>query len=246
MKYTPRLFVIVGTPGSGKDILIRAVNIFGRQHADIVPKHTSRPRRSDDGEEMICPGDEGHDLESCDVVYENYGDKYGIRSYKIWMGFGRHRFQVAVVSDLNAIKELQGIFGELLVLVYVHSNKSVEDYRKEEYKKAKTMQDDYVESRVREYEQAKQLYLSHFLAFNHVLIWAGLEEDLYDQMFRLFRAYEQGYLSHAMARPISSGRIWDIRDGSEPSGETIVLGGIPDNGDGQQADLDLASDIKIS
>jgi hypothetical protein len=229
MKYTPRLFVIVGSPGSGKDILIRAVNIFGRQHADIVPKHTSRLRRPDDGEEMVCPEDEGYDLKGCNVVYENYGDRYGIRTDKIWMGFGRHRFQVAVVSDLDAIRELQSIFGELLVLIYVHSDKSVEEYRQDEMKHGDV---GYVERRVREYTQARRLYLDHFLAFNHVLICAGMEEDLFDQMFRLFRAYERGYLSHATARPVASGRIWEFRDGSVLSGEREILGGLPsDNGD---------------
>jgi ribose 1,5-bisphosphokinase PhnN len=230
MNCTPRLFVIVGTPGSGKDILIRAVKVLGSRHADIVPKHTSRPQREDDGKEMICPGDDNYDFERCDVTYENYGDQYGIRSDKIWEGFRDHRFQVAVVSDLGAIKELQRIFGELLVLVYVHSDKSVEEYRKEEMKRGGV---DYVKRRVQEYEQARQLYLDKFLAFNHVLIYAGLEEDLYDQIFRLFRAYERGYLYHAKARPIASERIWDYRDGSNLSSENekIILGGEPTDSD---------------
>jgi hypothetical protein len=206
MTFTPRLFVIVGTPGSGKDVLIRAVDALGTHHADIVPKHTSRAKRDDDGDEMICRGNSGYDLKSCDIQYKNYGDKYGIKSDGIWKGLRRNRFQVAVVSDIGAIRELQRIFGELMVLVYVHSEKSVEEYRSEEIKHGDV---DYVERRAREYEQARRLYLENFLAFNHVLIYAGLDEDLYDQIFRLFRAYEQGDLSHTSARPVASGRIWD-------------------------------------
>ena len=86
MSFTPRLFVIVGTPGSGKDLLIRAVNDLGSLHADIVPKHTSRAWRTDDGDEMICPSDPRHDLEGCDVRYNNYGDEYGVKSNEIWEG----------------------------------------------------------------------------------------------------------------------------------------------------------------
>lgn len=226
MKFTPRLFVIVGTPGSGKDILIRAVNVLGNRHADIVRKHTTRARRGDDGEEMICPGDPDYKFQACDIKYKNYGDQYGIESEKIWEGFRHSRFQVAVVSDLDAIKALQQIFGQLMVLIYVHSEKSIDAYRKDA---AKHGDIDYVERRVQEYAQARQLYLDNFLAFNHVLISAGLDEDLYDQIFRLFRAYERGELSYATARPVSSGRIWDYRD--TPGGEAIILGGPPPEDD---------------
>jgi guanylate kinase len=225
MNFTPRLFVIVGTPGSGKDILIRAVDVLGSRHADVVPKHTSRARRQDDGEEMICPKDPDYDLDSCDIQYENYGDQYGIQSESIWEGFRKNRFQVAVVSDIDAIRKLQQIFGELMVLVYVHSDKSAKDYEREE-KRAQHGDIDYVERRVQEYEQARQLYLEHFLAFNHVLISAGLDEDLYDQIFRLFRAYERGDLGHATARPVASGRIWEVGDEVSTSESVkIIIGG---------------------
>lgn len=207
MTFTPRLFVIVGTPGSGKDLLIRAVNDLGTLHADILPKHTSRARRADDGDEMICPRDPGYDLEGCDIRYDNYGDEYGIKSNEIWKGLRGNRFQVAVVSDIEAIRELHRIFRELMVLIYVHSDRSVEEYRCEAVKHGGT---NYVERRAAEYEQAHKLYLEYFLAFNHVLIYAGLEEDLYDQIFRLFRAYERGDLSSASARAVASRRVWDI------------------------------------
>ena len=206
MIFTQRLFVIVGTPGSGKDLLIRAVNDMGAQHAQIVPKHTSRVRRRDDGNEMICPGDPGHDLEGCDVTYENYSEKYGIKSDKIWEGLKKGAFQVVVVSNLDAIKNLQRIFGELMVLIYVHSEMDAKEYQREEIKHEDDI--DYVKRRADEYDFAYRLYLENFLAFNHALIYSGLPEDLYDQIFRLFRAYERGDLSYATAKPVVSGRIW--------------------------------------
>ena len=38
--FTPRIFLVVGSPGSGKDELMTAVNTIGSLHAEIVPKHT--------------------------------------------------------------------------------------------------------------------------------------------------------------------------------------------------------------
>jgi hypothetical protein len=225
MPSIPRLFVIVGTPGSGKDLLIRAVNDLGVLHAAIVPKHTSRTKRGDDCEEMICPEDHlDYDLDGCDIQYQNYGDKYGIKSVKIWEGLREGISQVAVVSDLTAIKKLQEIFGEFLVLVYVHSQMSAEEYQLEAVKYGGDA--GYVKRRVKEYQYAFDFYLRYFLAFNHVLIYTGLDEDLYDQIFRLFRAYERGDLPYTTARPIASGRIWDISDEKEVSIESMeIIGG---------------------
>lgn len=224
MTSTPRLFVIVGTPGSGKDLLIRAVNDLGVLHAAIVPKHTSRAQRDDDSEEMICSDHSDYDLEGCDIQYENYGDKYGVKSARIWEGLMKRVSQVAVVSDLDAIKKLQQIFGEFMVLVYVHSRMEAEEYQRQAAQYGGDA--GYVERRVAEYRHAFDIYLKHFLAFNHVLIYAGLREDLYDQIFRLFRAYEHGDLSYATAKPITSGIVWiDSSDWLEkPLKPPIIIG----------------------
>jgi hypothetical protein len=183
------LFVIVGTPGSGKDLLIRAVNDLGTQHAQIVPKHTSRDRREDDGSEMICPGDSGHNLDACDIMYKNYGDTYGIECSRIWEGLKKGLSQIANVSNITAINRLRDVFGELMVLVYVHSNVGAEEYLDKEMPLGADTS--YVQRRAEEYRFALDVYLENFLAFEHVLIYTGNAEDLYDQIFRLFRAYEQ-------------------------------------------------------
>jgi hypothetical protein len=192
MVFTPKLVAVVGTPGSGKDLLIRAVNDLGVQHAQIVPKHTSRLRRADDGNEMICSGDPEYNLEVCDLVYENFGDRYGIECSRIWEGLRNGVFQVVVVSNIDAINRLRERFGELLILVYVHSEIGADEYLKVEA--ALGQDSSYVKKRVEGYQSAFKLYLKNFLAFDHVLIYSGIQEDLFDQIFRLFRAYEQSDL----------------------------------------------------
>lgn len=186
-----RLFVLVGTPGSGKDLLVRAINKRA-QHAQVLPKHTSRKRQVDDGSEMICPGDPGYDLDACDIVYENYGNQYGIESSRIREGLDRGVSQVIVVSNVGAINSLYDIFGELAELVYVHSGVDAEVYRRIGVRLG--WDPEYIERRVKEYQLAYDVYINNLLAFRHVLIHAGLPEDLYRQMFRLFRAYEHGEL----------------------------------------------------
>lgn len=206
MNLTQRLFVVVGSPGSGKDILIRAVKDLGRQHARIVPKHTTRERRADDGDELIFPGDALYDRDGCDIEYENYGDWYGINTSTIWTGLKEGAFLIVVVSDVDAINQLHNIFGELMLLVYVHSEIEPEDYLQTEAKHGKDIE--YLQRRVDEYQLAFSTYLKNFLAFSHVLIHSGEPEDLFDQIFRLFRAYERGDLHYTAFRAHIPERIW--------------------------------------
>ena len=208
MKLMQRLIVLVGSPGSGKDLLIQAVNKLGAQHAEVIPKHTSRERWQDDGEELIFADDKNYDLKACDVQYSNYGDRYGISSSLIWSSLSKGVFPVVVVSNIDAINQLRDKFGDLIVLVYVHSEKDVDEYKIEEARKKGVH---YVMPRVTEYRQAYKIYLNNFQAFDHVLINCDDPEDLYDQIFRLFRAYERGDLpmvptktANKMQQPIPS------------------------------------------
>jgi hypothetical protein len=139
---------------------------------------------------MICPGDPGWDLEGCDIQYVNYDDRYGIRTAVIWDGLLRGVFQVLVVSNVYALNQLDKSFGKMLRLVYVHSEVGAEEYMRGE-----DVQSEYVKRRAEKYLEALEMYVENISRFNHVLIHAGPAEDLYDQIFRLFRAYERGELS---------------------------------------------------
>ncbi len=216
-----RLVVIVATPGSGKDQLIRAIHDLGARHAQIVPKHTSRERWDNDGSEMICPGDTGCNVDACDIRYKNYGDWYGIESSKIWEGLSKGVFPVVVVSNVDAINALHHMFGKLMLLIYVHSEMDADQYRRQEAERAKDT--GYVERRAAEYRQALDIYLENYLAFDHVLINSGFPDDFFDQIFRLFRAYERGELFYAAAQSFIPERIW-----TKLTLPPIILGGHKD------------------
>lgn len=177
-----KIFVIVGGSASGKDEIIRAVYELGSLHAQIIPKFTSRNRHSDDGKEIKCnylfekdnKSDNGYKVLSqeddreynCDIVYKKNNNWYGINTHKIWEGLRNHKFQVIVVSELEAINSIRKIFGSLVKLIYIHGQDGEEN----------TLE--------------FQLFIHYFNFFDHVLIYENRKEDLYDQLFRLFRAYE--------------------------------------------------------
>lgn len=175
-----KVFVIVGGNHSGKDEIIRAVQDLAGLHAQAVSKFTSRPRQEDDGAEMCCdcsfteyeagkykvrtPNAEEYD---CDISYRKNCKQYGIDTHQIWKGLRQQKFQVIVVSEKEAINKLVEKFGSLVKLIYVHG------------------MDD--EEALPEFH----MFIENFAQFDHVLIAESKKEDLYDQLFRLFRAYEQ-------------------------------------------------------
>lgn len=186
-----RLYVVVGTPGSGKDLLVRAVRNLGETHAGVVPKHTSRERHSDDGDEMVCINDPGYDLNSCQLAYGNYKSRYGVRTDLVWAGLKRGVSQVLVVSNPEAIRQLIKEFDAFITLVYVHSVLDESDLE-EQARMHTDWNAGYFQERRDNYWDAFDFYEQNVTAFDHVLIHAGANEDLYDQIFRLFRAYERG------------------------------------------------------
>lgn len=207
INYTPRVFVVVGNPASGKDELIKAVNMLGSLHAKIVPKYTNRDWRWDDEEEIICehiPNDYGvmvenpcYDIVNCDIIYCNYGTIYGIKSNDIWDGLKKGIHQVLVVSNIEALNKLKTIFGELAIFLYVYSEIKKEEYLEKEYTKLLERGDvnlgetnEYLKNREANFDMAWNLYERNFSLFDHVFIFADKEEDLFDQIFRLFRYYE--------------------------------------------------------
>jgi hypothetical protein len=153
---------------------------------------------------MICNGDAGFALDTCDVTYESHGDRYGIRTVEVWLGLATGISQVAVVSQISGINALRAVFGELLVLVYVYSEMTPQEYRAREAQEAlvknldcvaasgATSPDEYAARRAADYQLAFEMYVENILAFDHVLIASATKEDVYDQLFRLFRAYETG------------------------------------------------------
>lgn len=180
-KSMSNIFVIVGSKDSGKDEISRAVYELGGLHAQIITKFTSRSRQGDDGREIRCnylfekkQDSEAYIVRSqedekefvCDIVYIKNDISYGIDTSQIWQGLRNNKFQVIVASEIDAINSLKRKFGSLVKLIYIYAQSEVQN------------------------SPEFNLFVNNFDAFDHVLIYEYKKEDLYDQLFRLFRAYE--------------------------------------------------------
>lgn len=158
----------------------------GILHSIILPKHTTRSRNKDDGEEMICPEDEGFDMESCDIQYNNFGTTYGINTQELQERLDDGISSSIVVSNQEALKELQRKFPEEVVNIYMQGLSKAEYMIKEKER----LEEPYVKRRIEEYEKADELYYNQWMSFNHIIIDNGDLADLKIQIDTIQRYYE--------------------------------------------------------
>lgn len=172
-----KVYVIAGNAGSGKDVIVRVANKIG---CVTIPKHTSRPRNPNDGDEMICPGDEGFNLDGCELKYENFNNTYGIEVSRILKNyiFGNQN-QVLSCSNVKTIAELKRLFGEAVVPIYIHSDISPEEYVEAEKQEGSNME--YIQNRVDGFRNAHRDYVSNFGLYDKCLIYANDERELLRQ-----------------------------------------------------------------
>ena len=172
--YANKIFVIAGSPGFGKKILIQGANRVGVLQ---IPKCADRQRNPSDGSEMIFKGEPEYHLENCKIRYENFGTNYGIDTLPIWENLiMTDKHQELVCSKIKTLRELKAEFGEAIISIYVHSEMNVEEYIKEEQSKGSSKE--YIQNRVKEYYNAHKIYVEHFNEYDKSFIYTGDEKEL--------------------------------------------------------------------
>ena len=198
---SPVLFVIVGTSGAGKGVLLRSVRDLGESRVTVIPKATSRERKANDGEELVFYPD-GRFPRCYDIVYGNYRGKYGISTGAIWDALAQGKHALLICSNLSnigkdgrpirgfvpAIPTLHRVFGPLMKLVYLYSLVTPQD--SEHHQREIAAQDvEDIEVRKRKIPTVRKYYVDNIGLFHHVLLNVGDPEDLSDQLFRLVLLY---------------------------------------------------------
>jgi len=196
-KNKPKLFIFAGGGDmvgeqrnniSGKDAIIKSIFRVYDRKADVVPKMTTRAKKDDDTEELICQyipdanggfvENPGFDMANCDIIYErvgrNDGIKYGINTEEIKQGLKNGKHQCVSVTNVDTIKNLIDIFGEDTVsTVYIHSYRG---------KRADGQEDFGIDS-----HEAFDIYNKNTRLFNYKFLFDGVDTDsLLNQLSNLF------------------------------------------------------------
>jgi hypothetical protein len=111
-------------------------------------------------------------------------------------GLNRGKSQVIVLSDWTSIDKLKKEFGEQVIVIFCHSQISEDEFTK----KAKGTA---IADKRENFRKQLDDYAERFCDYRHVIIYGeneighdsdGRQEELIDQLFKLFHAYEQKWL----------------------------------------------------
>jgi len=173
-----KLFIVAGNASSGKDLIAKAASKIG---CITVPKHTSRSRNPNDGAEMICQGDNGFDLDGCDLKYRNFGGTtYGIEKDRILRNLiYENANQVLCCSNIGAIRDLKETLGPAVVPIYIHSDITPEEYLLTESEEGSNIK--YIMDRIEGFRNAHIDYINNFSLYDRCLIYANDERELLRQ-----------------------------------------------------------------
>lgn len=181
-----KIIVISGSPGFGKKFLVQGANRVGCLQ---ISKYTDRDRNPSDGPEMIFKDDSRYNLKNCKIQYKNFGNNYGIDVLPIWQNLiYTEKHQLLACSEIETLRELKAMFGELVTSIYVHSEMNLEEFKNEELKKGSSIE--YIQNRTNEYFTAHRNYAEHFTEYDKSFIYTGSERELMMQL-----AGVMGYLN---------------------------------------------------
>ncbi|HLG13713.1 MAG TPA: hypothetical protein VJH03_04185 [Blastocatellia bacterium] len=114
-----RVYILFGAPGSGKSTALTDLSARSHTPIRVIAKQTTRPRRHDDGPDIVSVETIATD---CDVRYYSYRHEYGFRTADIWQAFEGGESAGIIVNDIRTLRILKQRFGVLAVIIYVHSN----------------------------------------------------------------------------------------------------------------------------
>lgn len=141
-----------------------------------LPKHSTRKGRNDDRDFEVIPCTELP--EECDLVYQQYDVRYGLKSIDIIKKLSENYTCIIVLNDVRTISEIKRIFGDLCISVFV--------YRKspsiQQFKLRSEIDESEIHKRLKKAEAIYRIYIENIELFDHVLINSFGRNDLKRQI----------------------------------------------------------------
>src|ERR1044072_3531807 len=99
----PHVITLTGPSGAGKSTALQELlRCAKKSFAPLrVPKFTTRDPRSDDAGEAISVE---RIPDKCDIVYEQYGVRYGLSLTTLFEGLASGRSPIVILNDIRAVE----------------------------------------------------------------------------------------------------------------------------------------------
>lgn len=171
----PRVITLTGPSTSGKSTVVGMLRRLKskRFKPRIIPKFTTRAPRADDGEEIICVKSIPP---SCDLVYEQYGVRYGLKKRTILERLAAAESPIIIINDIRTVEDIRSFFGPLAISLYIfRESPSIEKYLA--MARERQADEEQYQQRFRKAQAIHRIFIENIQNFDYVLLNIG-DRDL--------------------------------------------------------------------
>lgn len=189
------IITLTGTAHCGKSLI---GGIFMKYEDEYfkpirVAKYTTRKPRANDEDVECVP----KIPRECDLVYEQYGVRYGIQLEELYSYLEEGKTPIIVINDVRAVEDLKSVFGSLVRSIFLYRRPAVyEEFYEEEKERAdgKTDDEDIEKNARTRYEKAQaiyRIYIENIHLFDKVILNAFSIEDTEQQVEHIVKALKK-------------------------------------------------------
>jgi guanylate kinase len=132
-----------------------------------VTKYTTRSPHDDDHGEVKCVDNIPSD---CDLVYEHYGERYGIALNTLFDQITRGFSPVVILNDVRTVEDVKNVFGGIVKSIFIYREEPTKaGYNAIAVSKGIT-NDDEIERRFQKAKTLYRIYIENIHLFDHVII----------------------------------------------------------------------------
>lgn len=149
-----------------------------------ISKYTTRtPRKTDEDVKCVekIP-------EACDLVYEQYGVRYGVELGTLYSELEKGSSPIIVINDIRAVEDLKAVLGSLVYSIFLYRKPADYDafFSEEKERATEEAPEKYIAQNARtRYEKAQaiyRIYIENIQLFNTVILNTGTIEDTRQQV----------------------------------------------------------------
>lgn len=137
----------------------------------MLKKYTTREQRTNDDDVICVP----KIPKGCDLIYEQYGVRYGMRMEDLYKHLEAGRTPIVVVNDIRAIEDIKSALGSLVYSIFLYRKPAVyEEFYMEEKERYPEKSREVIEKSARtRFEKAQaiyRIYIENIYLFDKVIL----------------------------------------------------------------------------
>lgn len=137
----------------------------------MIKKYTTREKRESD-DDVECMD---RIPRECNLVYEQYGVRYGMKTEELYRLLEEERTPIVVVNDIRAVEDIKSLLGSLVYSIFMYRKPALYDefYKEEKERYPDKMNEDIEKNARVRYEKAQaiyRIYIENINLFDKVIL----------------------------------------------------------------------------